>query len=102
MDNLIKELVQVDKQARQRVAKAKKQRAVALEQLERDRAEIRRENEAALACFAEQKKQENENLRSAALKELEVKSAAVIEQLDAQYAQQREAWVRSVVEAVTK
>ncbi len=102
MDNLIKELVQVDKQARQRVAKAKKQRAVALEQLERDKADVRAENEASLASFVEQQKLEKETERAAALEALERQNALVIKQLDARYAQNREQWVRSVVDAVTK
>ncbi|MBQ4208352.1 MAG: hypothetical protein II621_08615 [Clostridia bacterium] len=102
MDNLIRELVQVDKQARMRVSKAKKQRAVALEQLERDKTLVREENEAALASYLEERKTAREALREEALRGLEADNARVIAALDEAYEANRESWVRAIVENVTK
>lgn len=102
MDNLIRELVQVDKQARMRVSKAKKQRAVALEQLERDKTLVREKNEAALASYLEERKTAREALREEALRGLEADNARVIAALDEAYEANRESWVRAIVENVTK
>lgn len=102
MDNLVRELVQVDKQARKRVSKAKKQRAVALEQLERDKAAVREENEAALSSYLEQLKTEQARTREEALRRLEADNDRVIQSLDAMYESERETWVRTIVDTVTK
>ncbi len=102
MDTLIKQLVQVDKLARQRVSKAKKQRAGALEQLDRDKSEVRVELEAAYQEFvAEQEElcREKQKLASA---EVEASHARVIEALNKAYEENRDVWVNGVVEAVTK
>ncbi len=102
MDNLIRELVQVDKQARLRVSKAKKQRAVALEQLEHDKALVREENEAALASYLEAQKAAQSQSREDALRRLEADSDRVIAELDKTYQENREDWVRVIVDSVTK
>ena len=102
MDTLIKELVQVDKQARLRVSKAKKRRAVALEQLEQDKARVLEENETALASFLEEQKALQAQAGEKAMRRLEADSDRVIASLDAAYAQNREAWVLTILENVTK
>ena len=102
MDTLIKQLVQVDKLARQRVSKAKKQRAGALEQLDRDKNEVRAEIESAYQQFvAEQEELCREKQRIAEVK-VEASHARVIEALNKAYEANRDAWVNGVVEAVTK
>ena len=102
MDNLIRELVQVDKQARLRVSRAKKQRAVALEQLESDKVRVREENDAALASYLEEQKTAQAASREEALRQLEADSDRVIASLDETYHQNREDWVRAIVDSVTK
>ena len=102
MDNLIRELVQVDKQARQRVSKAKKQRAVALEQLERDKAAVVEENNAALSSYLDQQKVAQSQAREEALQQLQADNDRVIAKLDEMYEQNRADWVRTIVETVTK
>ena len=102
MDNLIRELVQVDKQARQRVSKAKKQRAVALEQLERDKAAVVEENNAALSSYLDQQKVAQSQAREEALQQLQADNDRVIARLDEMYEQNRADWVRTIVESVTK
>jgi hypothetical protein len=102
MDALIKQLVQVDKLARQRVSKAKKQRAGALEQLERDKAEVRAEMESAYQQYVAAQEELQQEQQKVASAEIEEKHARVIDKLNAACETNREAWVQSVFDAVTK
>ena len=102
MDTLIKQLVQVDKLARQRVSKAKKQRAGALEQLDRDKSEVRAELEAAYQEFVAEQEELCQEQQKLASEKVEASHARVIEALNKAYEENRDAWVNGVVEAVTK
>ena len=102
MDALIKQLVQVDKLARQRVSKAKKQRAGALEQLDRDKAEVRAEMETAYQQYVASQEEQQQEQQKFAAAEIEENHAQVIDKLNAAYEANRDAWVQSVFDAVTK
>ena len=102
MDALIKQLVQVDKLARQRVSKAKKQRAGALEQLERDKADVRAEMETAYQQYVASQEELRQEQQKLAAAEIEENHAKVIDALNKAYEANREAWVQSVFDAVTK
>ena len=101
MDSLIEQLVQVDKQARQRVNKAKKQRAGAIEQLEQDKAVVRAENDAAFEAFLQMQKNAQQEKQAVEIQKIEEKHAHVIASLDNAFAKHGDAWVQSVVDAVT-
>ena len=102
MDSLVKQLVQVDKLARQRVNKAKKQRAGALEQLERDKAEVRAEIEADYQQYVAEQEELRREQQKLAAAQTEESHARVIEALNESYNANRDAWIHSVVDAVTR
>ena len=102
MDDLIHQLLQVDKQARQRVAKAKKQRAGALEALENGKQEIRAKNEEAFAAFVESETARTDASRDAQIQEIDAQFDGVIDRLDAACRDNLDAWAAQIAASVTK
>ena len=102
MDDLIQQLLLVDKQARQRVSKAKKQRAGALEALEQEKKEIRAKNEAQYNAFVEEQTRLQQEQQNSQIAQIDAQYALVMQRLDETYRANGDAWVSEIVADVTK
>ncbi len=102
MDDLIHALLQVDKQARQRVSRAKKQRAGALEALELEKKEIRAKNEEAFEAFVAQQTERIHAARDEQIRQINAQFDKVDAALDETYREHADDWVSQIVSAVTK
>ena len=102
MDNLINRLIDVDKQARRRVAAAKKERAGVVDSLEGTKQALLEENEAKYQAFVNE-----ETARcDAVLAEARAKEAQMqadrLARLDAVAAENHARWVDEIVAAVIR
>ena len=100
MENLINQLIDVDKQARRRVAAAKKERAGVVASLDDKKQQRLAENEAQFNAFVAE-----ETARcDAAVAEEKVRLAALqqqrLSQMDAVARENHDRWVEMVVEGV--
>ena len=102
MEQLIQRLIEVDKEARERVAKAKKERAGALDTIEAKRNEIEAQNDFAFEKLIAEEKARSEQLKSAAKGEIEAKKQTVLKHLDDLFEQNEEAWIEKLVASVLK
>ena len=101
MDDLISALLQVDKQARQRVAKAKKQRAGALEELENAKKEIRAKNEESFDRFVGEQTLSINTRRDEQIRNIDLQYDGVDEALDETRRANEAAWISAIVSDVT-
>lgn len=102
MDDLINAILQVDKQARQRVSKAKKQRAGALEALEQEKKKIRANNEEKFEQFVASKTETIHAARDAQIQAIDVAFDKVDAALDKAAVANGEGWTAQIIAAVTK
>lgn len=101
MDELINAILQVDKQARQRVSKAKKQRAGALEALEQEKKKIRANNEEQYDRFVAAKTESIHAARDAQIRAIDAAFDKVDAALDAASRANSDRWVAQIVANVT-
>ena len=97
MEQLIDRLIQIDKEARVRVSKAKKERVKALETVDKQRKALERDYQNKLDALIAEEQQQSEKAKSAALSEIEKSKQSLIDGLDALYRVHEEAWVRQIV-----
>lgn len=97
MEQLIDRLIQIDKEARVRVSKAKKERVKALETVDKQRKALERDYQNKLDALIAEEQQQSEKAKSAALSEIEKSKQSLIDGLDALYRTHEEAWVRQIV-----
>ncbi len=102
MDDLINAILQVDKQARQRVSKAKKQRAGALEALEQEKKKIRANNEEKYHQFVAAQTEMIHLSRDAQIRAIDAAFDNVDAALDETSRANGEQWVAQIVANVTK
>ncbi len=100
MEQLIGRLIEIDKQARARVSKAKKERAKALETVDVRRKEMEQSYQEKLDALIEEEQKRAEEAKAAALSEIEESKRTLVEGLDALYRENADAWVDSLVEHV--
>ena len=102
MDDLINALLQVDKQARQRVSRAKKQRAGALEALEHEKKKIRAKNEETFDAFVAEQTARIYASRDEQIRLIDEQFDKVDAALDETSRKNSESWVARIVSAVTQ
>lgn len=100
MEQLIGRLIEIDKQARARVSKAKKERAKALETVDERRKETEQAYQADLETLIETEEKHAENAKAAALLEIEQSKRTLIAGLDSLYQERSDEWVDTIVERV--
>ncbi|MBR5427884.1 MAG: hypothetical protein IK118_06005 [Clostridia bacterium] len=97
MTDLLKEIIDVDKAARERVAAAQNERNEAyLSVSEKKEALIRSEKEKSRKA-AEEQSRENRKTAESALQALREKNSAITAQMDALLEENRERWISDVV-----
>ena len=97
---MIGRLIEIDKEARARVAKAKKERAKALETVDQSRKAMDDDYAQKLENLIEQEKNRAAAEKAAALSEVEEKKQTLISGLDRLYEAQSDAWVDAIVARV--
>ncbi len=100
MEQLIGRLIEIDKQARARVSKAKKERAKALETVDERRKEMEQSYQDALDTLIAEEQKRAEDAREAALSEIEENKRSLVSGLDALYEANADRWVDAIVERV--
>ena len=97
MEQLIDRLIQIDKEARVRVSKAKKERVKALETVDEQRKALEREYQDKLNELIAVEQQQAEQAKTAALSEIEKSKQSLINGLDALYRTHEAEWVQQIV-----
>lgn len=100
VDELINRLIEVDRQARERVDEAKSKRAKAVEELDSKKQQLKEENEQSFKAFVESKKAQCNEVLAKAKSEIEEKEQAVVANLDRIYAEKCDEWVDLIVARV--
>ena len=100
MENLINQLIDVDKQARRRVSAAKKDRAAAMDSLEDVKQKLKTENDARFAEFVDEENARRAQELETAKSQVEEAQKACLARLDAVVQENCEQWVDDVVKGV--
>ena len=100
MEQLINRLIEADKEARSRVAKAKKERAKALETVDFQRKELESGYQKELETLIEKEQKHALEAKTSALSEIEESKQSLISGLDEQYRKNADVWVRQIVARV--
>lgn len=97
MDELINKLIEIDKNARARVARAEKSMTDAVEELEKTKEKLREENEKRFLEELEKEKAKQSRLLEQAQKQIEQAHKQTVEQLNSLYEEKCDEWVSAVV-----
>ena len=97
MTDLLKEIIDVDRAARERVAAAQNERNEAYLSVSAQKEALIRDEKEKARMAAEEQSRENRKAAENALQTLREKNAALMEQMDALFAENRERWVADVV-----
>ncbi len=97
MDNFINQLIEVDKQARERVSKAKKERAAVMESLDSNKKKRLDENEQHVAAFLATQQELCAAKKAEAKAQLIAQQEARISRLDAIDRAHRDEWIARIV-----
>lgn len=100
MDEMIKKLISIDKQARVRVSKAKKERAGVVDELDKFKAELEAKNELEFKNFVESQNLKSEKELADARAEIEQRKNMAISKLNDVYAEKCDEWVDNIVRSV--
>ena len=100
MEQLIGRLIEIDKQARARVSKAKKERAKALETVDERRKELEQSYSRELDALIAAEQKRAEEAKAEALSEIEESKRSLVAGLDALCSERADAWVDAIVARV--
>lgn len=101
MENMVETIIDMDKKAREMLAKAEESREQAREDIERRKKELYNDYEQSLKEIVEMTKAEEEVNILSGKKAIDEKSDAIINALDERYEANKELWVSSIVKEVT-
>lgn len=100
MEELLNKLIEVDKNARKRVSKAKKANAAAMEELESKKVQLKSAGEEKFAKELESERQKQSQLLKEASERIDGDCREAMQKMDALYAAQSDAWIDSIVNGV--
>ncbi len=100
MTDLLKEIIDVDKAARERVAAAQKERSEAYVAVSSQREALIAEEKQKALAQAEEISRENRAAARAALETVREKNKAILDKMNRQYAENKERWVAGIVDGV--
>lgn len=100
MEELLNKLIEVDKNARKRVSKAKKANAAAMEELETKKARLKSDSEEKFAKELENERQKQSLLLKEASEKIDNDCRATIEKMENLCSAQSTAWIDSIVDGV--
>ena len=101
MDETIKKLISIDKQARVQVSKAKKERAKAVDELDKRKRELEESSEEQFKSFVSLKAEQFEKELEQARKSIEKNKEQSINKLKALYNEKGDEWINKIFDAVT-
>ncbi len=97
MTDLLKEIIDVDKAARERVAAAQNERNEAYLSVSVQKETLIRDEKEKARRAAEEQSRENRKTAESALQALRRKNETIAAQMDALYAENKERWIADVV-----
>ncbi|MGN0468997.1 MAG: hypothetical protein ACI4GY_09760 [Acutalibacteraceae bacterium] len=102
MEELLGKLIEVDKNARKRVAKAKKANARVLEELESKKQELKASGEEKFSKELEKEKENQSEILKEASERIDADCRKTVSQMDNLFAAEGEKWIQKIVSAVTE
>lgn len=102
MDELLNKLIEVDKSARKRVSKAKKEKSQALGALESKKEELKKQGEAKFTKAIEEEKSRQAGILENAEKQIEGNCESTVNKLEVLYKEKGDEWVSSIFADVIK
>lgn len=100
MTDLLKEIIDVDKAARERVAAAQHERSEAYLSASSQKEKLIRDAKENARKAAEEQSRENRAAGETALQAIRERNRAIIEKMDALCAENKERWIDCVVQGV--
>lgn len=104
MEDIIKKLLEVDKNARMKVADAKAKKADVMSEIEAKRAEMKKSSEQEFATRSQQIRQQayEEFEKEYSQQKVDEKRKKATDELQELYNKNRDRWVREIFERITK
>lgn len=102
MEDILKKLIDIDKNARAQVKSANEASAAAVEEFDRKKQKLKEENEVKFASMLEKEKQKQKATLESVEKEIEQTRLRIIGEFNSLYDEKGEQWVSSIVENVTQ
>lgn len=102
MKDILKKLIDIDKNARAQVKNANEASVSAIEEFERKKQRLKEKNEAEFAEMLELEKQKQRAQLQQVEKDIEQTHMHIIDEFDSLYNENGEQWVTSIVENVTQ
>ncbi|MCM1545097.1 MAG: hypothetical protein NC110_07360 [Ruminococcus sp.] len=98
MEDILKKLIDIDKNARTLVKSANEESVKAIDELNSKKQKLKEENEVKFASMLEQEKAKQKVSVESAAKKIEQTKNEVIEKFNALYDEKGEQWVSRIVE----
>ncbi|MGN1417798.1 MAG: hypothetical protein ACI4W6_00545 [Acutalibacteraceae bacterium] len=102
MEELLGKLIEIDKNARKRVAKAKKANTRVLEEIENKKQELKAGGEEKFSKELEKEKEKQSAILKDASKKIDADCRKTVSQMDNLFATEGEKWIQKIVSAVTE
>lgn len=102
MDELLNKLIEVDKSARKRVSKAKKEKSQALTALESKKEELKKEGEEKFKKAIDLERERQKTVLENAAEQIDENRRSTIAALNSLYEKKGDEWVASIVADVIK
>ncbi|MCM1365011.1 MAG: hypothetical protein NC122_07660 [Faecalibacterium sp.] len=102
MENIIKRLIDIDKNARTLVKNANESSTAAIEEIEKKKQKLRDENEVKFASMLEQEKAKQKATLERVEKEIEQTGLRHIDEFNSLYKEKGAQWISSIVENVIR
>lgn len=102
MEEIISKLIEVDKNARRRVAETRAKRGEAVREIEETKKLLEKENAEKFESALEAERQKQEKLLNEKRAHIAQKTDALVSQFQKLYEENCESWVQSLAESVTR